>query len=186
MTMTTTTTTPLSPPCCHHRAYKNDGRCPPVTKNPEGTGGGGGGSVGMGAAEGGVVLVKSIFCVLVLKRNSACVWKIIADILFYVTDIPNSTCTITESDKRCPREHLLEEILKGLRVWAAGLNLFIVSISNLVSCFSTRCTWWLNNNGTKLCVITDIFGTAYLFIGEYSIYWVFAQIKTTWTLTLFI
>jgi hypothetical protein len=45
-----------------------------------------------------------------------------------------------ESDKRCPRKHLLKEILKGLRVWAAELNLFIVSISDLVCCFSTGCT----------------------------------------------
>jgi hypothetical protein len=33
-------TMPLSPPCHYRRAYKNDGPCPPVSKNPEGTGGG--------------------------------------------------------------------------------------------------------------------------------------------------
>ena len=39
-TTTTTMTMPLSPPCHYRRAYKNDGPCPPVSKNPEGTGGG--------------------------------------------------------------------------------------------------------------------------------------------------
>ncbi len=51
--------TPLSPFCRHHRAYKNDGRCPPVSNNPEEMGGGD--SDGMGAAEGIGVVVKSIF-----------------------------------------------------------------------------------------------------------------------------
>jgi hypothetical protein len=105
-TTTTTTTTPSYPPFCHRQAYKNDGRCPSVSKNPEGTGGGED-SDGVGAAEGGGVVVKPILCVLVLKRSSACVQKIIADIFFYVTDIPNSTCTITGSN-------LIKGVLKNI------------------------------------------------------------------------
>ncbi len=41
---------------------------------------------------------ESIFCVLVLKRNSVCMRKKIADIFFYMTDIPNSTYTLTGSN----------------------------------------------------------------------------------------
>ncbi len=68
MMMMTMTTTPSSPLCRHRRAYKNDGRCPPVSKNPEGTGGGGG-SDGMGVAEGGGVVVKSnLWCACVEEK----------------------------------------------------------------------------------------------------------------------
>ncbi len=126
---------------------------------------GGGDSDGMGVAEGGGVVVKSIFvCACVEEKQRVHVknhsW------IFFLRDRQTKFYLYYnwfESDKRCPREHILEEILKGLRVWAAGLYLFVVSISNRVCCFSTGCTWWLNNSGTKLCIITDIFGTAYSF-----------------------
>jgi hypothetical protein len=41
--------------------------------------------------------------------------------------------------KWCHCEHLQEGILKGLRVWAAGLKLFIVSNENLMCCFCIGC-----------------------------------------------
>ena len=69
--------------------------------------------------------------------------------------------------KWCQRDHLLEGILKGLRVWAAGLKLFIfiVSIDNLVCQLCIECSLSLSNdNGTKLYVITDMFLTSYSFI----------------------
>jgi hypothetical protein len=46
--------------------------------------------------------------------------------------------------KWCHCEHLQEGILKGLRVWAAGLKLFIVSNENLMCCFCIGCLLWLN------------------------------------------
>ncbi len=87
--------------------------------------------------------------------------------LFYVTDIPQSMCTMMSTNliKWCQRDHLLEGILKGLRVWAAGLKLFIfiVSIDDLVCQLCIECSLSLSNNGTKLCVITDMFVTSYSF-----------------------
>ena len=108
---------------------------------------------------------SSVFCV---ERNisvSVCVSKILTDIFFYVTDIPYSTRTIrgTNLIKWCQRDHLLEGILKGLRVRAAGLKLFMVSIDDLVCQLCIGCSLSLSNNRTKLCVITDIFGTSYSF-----------------------
>ena len=44
----------------------------------------------------------------------------------------------------------------GLRVWSAGLKVFMVSINNLVCQLCIGCSLSLSNNGTKLCVITDI------------------------------
>ena len=51
----------------------------------------------------------------------------------------------------------------GLRVRAAGLKVFMVSIDNLVCQLCIGCSLSLSNNGTKLCVITDIFGLSYSF-----------------------
>ena len=66
--------------------------------------------------------------------------------------------------KWCQREHLLEGILfKALRVRATGLKLFIVSIGDQACQLCIGCTLSLLNNGTKLCVITDIFVTSYSF-----------------------
>ena len=50
--------------------------------------------------------------------------KILTDIFFFVTDIPHSTCTMMSNKliKWCQRDHLLEGILKRLRLRAAGLN----------------------------------------------------------------
>ena len=88
--------------------------------------------------------------------------KILTDILFYVPDIPHFRCTIcgTNLIKWCQRDHLLEGILKGLRVQAAGLKLFIVSIDDLACHLCIGCSLSLGNNWTKLCAITitDIFG----------------------------
>ena len=96
---------------------------------------------------------------------SACVSKILTDILFYVRDIPQSTRTIREPNliKWCQWEHLLDQILKGLRVRGAGLKLFMGSIDDLVCQLCIGCSLSLSNNGTKLCVITDIFGLSYSF-----------------------
>ena len=92
--------------------------------------------------------------------------KILTDICFYMTGMPHSTCTIrgTNLVKWCHRDHLLEGIVKGLRVRAAGLKLFMVSIKDLVCQLCIGCSLSLSNNGSKLCVITDIFGTSYSFI----------------------
>jgi hypothetical protein len=67
---------------------------------------------------------------------SACVSKILTDIFFYVRDIPQSTRTISEYNliKWCQWEHLLDRILKGLRVRGAGLKLFMVSTIWCVDC----------------------------------------------------
>jgi hypothetical protein len=105
---------------------------------------------------------------LVLNKTSvwsACMSKILTDILFYVRDIPQSTRTIrgTNLIKWCQWEHLLDRILKGLRVRGAGLKLFMVSIDDLVCQLCIGCSLSLINKGTKLCVITDIFGTSYSF-----------------------
>ena len=96
---------------------------------------------------------------------SACVSKILTDILFYVRDIPQSTRTICEYNliKWCQWEHLLDRILKGLRVRGAGLKLFMVSINDLVCRLCIGCSLSLSNNGTKLYVITDIFVLSYSF-----------------------
>ena len=105
---------------------------------------------------------------LVLNKTSvwsACVSKILTDILFYVLDIPQSTRTISEYNliKWCQWEHLLDRILKGLRVRGAGLKLFMVSIDDLVCQLCIGCSLSLSNNGTKLCVITDILVLSYSF-----------------------
>jgi hypothetical protein len=55
---------------------------------------------------------------------------------------------------------MLEGIPKGLRVWAAGLKHFIVSVDDLLCCLCIGCSLSLGNNGTKLCFITDIFVTS--------------------------
>jgi hypothetical protein len=84
---------------------------------------------------------------------------------FYVIDIPYSTHTIrgTNLIQRCQWDHLLEEILKGVCVWASGLNLSIVSTDGLLCRFCIGCSLSLNYNGTKLCVIRDIFYPSYSF-----------------------
>ena len=46
---------------------------------------------------------------------------------------------------------------KGLRVRATGHKLFMVSIDNLVCQWCIGCSLSVSNNGTKLCIITDIF-----------------------------
>ena len=51
----------------------------------------------------------------------------------------------------------------GLRVWAAGLKVFMVSIDDLVCQLCIGCSLSLSNNGTKLCVITDIIVLSYSF-----------------------
>ena len=60
-------------------------------------------------------------------------------------------------------DQLLDRILMGLRVRAAGLKVFMVSIDDLVCQLCIGCSLSLSNNGTKLCVITDIFGLSYSF-----------------------
>ena len=87
--------------------------------------------------------------------------KISTGIFFYLTGIPHSTCTICRNNliKWCQRDN----ILKGLRVRAAGLKLFIVSIDGLVCQLCIGCSLSLSNNRTKLCVITDIFVPSYSF-----------------------
>jgi hypothetical protein len=91
--------------------------------------------------------------------------KILTDIYFYVTDIPHSMCTLSEHNliKWFQLDHLLEGIFKGLRVRAPGLKLFMVSIDDLVCQWCIGCSLSLSNNGTKLCVITDIFTLTYSF-----------------------
>jgi hypothetical protein len=111
---------------------------------------------------------SNVVRLLVLNKTSVwsvCVSKILTDILFYVRDIPQSTRTIREPNliKWCQWEHLLDRILKGLRVRGAGLKLFMVSINDLVCQLCIGCSLSLSNNGTKLCVITDIFGPSYSF-----------------------
>jgi hypothetical protein len=105
--------------------------------------------------------------VVVVEQNISleCVSKILTDILFYVQDIPQSTHTIRGANliKWCQWEHLLDQILKGFRVRGAGLKLFMVSIDDLVCQLCIGCSLSLVNKGTKLCVITDIFGTSYSF-----------------------
>ncbi len=51
----------------------------------------------------------------------------------------------------------------GLRVRAAGLKVFMVSIDDLVCQLCIGCSLSFSNNGTKLCIITDIFGLSYSF-----------------------
>ncbi len=63
----------------------------------------------------------------------------------------------------CQKDDLLEGLLKGLRVRAAGLKLFIVSIDNLQYCLCIGGSLCLNNNGAKMCFITDIFVLTYSF-----------------------
>jgi hypothetical protein len=111
---------------------------------------------------------SNVVRLLVLNKTSvwsACVSKILTDILFYVRDIPQSTRTIREPNliKWCQWEHLLDRILKGLRVRGAGLKLFMVSINDLVCQLCIGCSLSHSNNGTKLCVIADIFGLSYSF-----------------------
>ncbi len=59
--------------------------------------------------------------------------------------------------KCCRGDDLLEGLLKGLRVRAAGLKLFLVSIDDLQCCLCIGGSLPLNNNGAKMCFITDIF-----------------------------
>ena len=49
----------------------------------------------------------------------------------------------------------------GLRVGAAGLKVFLVSIDDRVCQLCIGCSLSLSNIGTKLCVITDIFVLSY-------------------------
>ncbi len=65
--------------------------------------------------------------------------------------------------QRCQWDHLLEGILKGVCVWAAGLDPSIVSTDGLLCRFCIGCSLSLNYNGTKLCIIRDIFGPSYSF-----------------------
>jgi hypothetical protein len=51
----------------------------------------------------------------------------------------------------------------GLRVLAAGLKLFMVSIDDLVYQLCIGCSLSLSNIGTKLCIITDILVLSYSF-----------------------
>jgi hypothetical protein len=76
-----------------------------------------------------------------------------------------TTCTIRGNNliKWCQWDHLLEGLLKGLRVRAAGLKLFIVSINDLQCQLCIGGSLRLNNNGAKLCMLTDIFVTSYSF-----------------------
>jgi hypothetical protein len=58
-------------------------------------------------------------------------------------------------DKRCLREHLLEEICKGLRVWAAGLN----SLTTIGPYMAHRFSWALfklNNFRIFVCLLRMI------------------------------
>jgi hypothetical protein len=74
-------------------------------------------------------------------------------------DMPHSTRTICGTNRIfwCQRDHLLEGILKGLRVWAAGLKFYIVSmLDHLVCHLCIGGSLSLSNNGTTMCVITDI------------------------------
>ena len=91
--------------------------------------------------------------------------KILTDIFFYVTDIPNSTCTISEYNliKQCWWQHLLEGILKGFRVWAAGLKLFTVFTDDLLCRWCIGRSLWLQYKWAKLALITDIFVLTYSF-----------------------
>jgi hypothetical protein len=99
-----------------------------------------------------------------IRWGEFCSRKLTA-ILFYVRDIPLSTRTISEYNliKWCRWDHLLDRILMGLRVRAAGLKVFMVSIDDLVCQLCIGCSLSLSNNGTKLCVITDIFVLSYSF-----------------------
>ena len=96
----------------------------------------------------------------------------LSDIFFYRTDIPHSTHTISEHNliKWCQWEHLLDQILKGLRVRGAGLKLSIGSMDDLLCCWCMGCYAWLNNNGTKLAFLSDIFVLTYSFwlVVQYS------------------
>ncbi len=65
--------------------------------------------------------------------------------------------------KWCLWEHLLDQILKGLRVRGAGLKLSIGSIDDLLCCWCIECYAWLNNNGTKVAFLSDIFVLTYSF-----------------------
>ena len=89
----------------------------------------------------------------------------LTDILFYMRDIPLSTRTISEYNliKWCQWDHLLDRILIGLRVRATGLKVFMVSINDLVCQLCIGCSLSLSNNGTKLCIITDILVLSYSF-----------------------
>jgi hypothetical protein len=104
---------------------------------------GGGDSDGMGAAEGRGVVVKSNFLYACVEEK-LCVHVKNHILHFFLRDRHTKFYVYYnwfESDKRLSKEHLSEGILRGLRVWAAGLNLFIVSVSNLVCCLCTGCTW---------------------------------------------
>ncbi len=70
---------------------------------------------------------------------------------------------LSQSDKCCREDDLLEGLLKGLRVRAAELKLFIVSIDDLQCCLCIGGSLHLNNNGAKMCFITDIFELTYSF-----------------------
>jgi hypothetical protein len=79
----------------------------------------------------------------------------------------HTTIRGTNLIKWCQWEHLLDRILKGLRVRGAGLKLFMVSIDDLVCQLCIGCSLSLINKGTKLCVITDIlFGLSYFLTGS--------------------
>ncbi len=51
---------------------------------------------------------------------------------------------------------------KGAQTMLMG-GLFMVSIDGLLCQFCIGCSLSLHNNGTKLCVIGDIFGPSYSF-----------------------
>ena len=89
--------------------------------------------------------------------------------LTYVTKIlTHFTFTMWyQSLKWCQRDPLLEGNLEGLRVRAAGLKLFIVSIYYLACHLCIGCSLPLSNYRTKLCVITDML-VPHSFIGTYT------------------
>ena len=71
--------------------------------------------------------------------------------------------------KWCQRDQLLEGIVKGLRVRAPELKLFMVSIDDLVCQLCIGCSLSLSNNGSKLCVITDIFWYLLFLLVDYYV-----------------
>ena len=89
----------------------------------------------------------------------------LSDIFFYRPDIPRSTLTISEHNyiKWCHWVHRLDLIPKGLWVRGAGLKLFIVSMNNLLTCLCTGYYVWLNNDGAKLGMLSDIIVLTYSF-----------------------
>ena len=78
-------------------------------------------------------------------------------------DIPYSTRTIrgTNLIQRCQWDHLLEGILKGVCIWAAGLELSIVSTDGLLCRFCIGCSLSLNN----LTAISVLAGEKHILFG---------------------